>query len=439
MQFIQDTHPEAFPQLLERLPPELLQYIIELHFFSKPLGSHYALHQLRLLLHETNPYLRIRREIEHFLRSLRIREIIRTRWNLYLNYNDAVSNQHEIPLYPERQRDLATWSLTECTDCFYFMLDRWAIRPSYYNNHGYSFFALASHLENKELLCRLVSSAEPKELLKFLSTGLEDHTTIFQQTVTDAKVFQICWDRLESAPDLDLSLTLRVKHIYTVCKYVTVDLANRLLARGIDISMGLATGNGNLTAWHAVAEFHPDPKSIFEWLHIHALLPQELRPAVLLRATQSDRVEAAIWLIDHSNDSIEYRPAAIEAAKRQTDESATILDGIVQRTSLAQSRDRSLFPLQDLVVEIVSGACTKSRDLFMKKEVLCERQARFAEQHAEVYKSELTILEKRAILKIQKSLVCNSDWFLDMALVLAAREANLHNLAGLLDHLMDKE
>lgn len=66
--------------------------------------------------------------------------------------------------------------------------------------------------------------------------------------MTDAKVFQIYWDRLKSALDLDLLLTLRVKYIYTIYKYVTIDLANRLLARGIDISIGLITSNGNLIA-----------------------------------------------------------------------------------------------------------------------------------------------------------------------------------------------
>ncbi|CAG8908527.1 unnamed protein product [Penicillium egyptiacum] len=434
MQFIQEGYPYTFPQQLERLPSELLQHIIELRFFSKPLGSHYALYQLRLLIHESNPSLRIRREIGNFIQSVRTREMIRTRWSLYINYEEAVSHLPEIPRRSEK--DIATSTLTECQDCFNFMLDYGAILPPYYNNDGHSFFALAYSIEkNREILYRLISLTEPKQLLKPLSIGLTD--TIFQQTVTCAKVFKICWDRLDSDPDLDLSFTLRVKHIYDVCKHVNVDLANRMLARRINISLGLATRNGNLTAWHAVAKFHPDPKPIFEWLSKHAWLPtEEQRPAPLLLATQSDRVEAAIWLISHNSNTRNYRIAAMEAAKRQTDESLDILTAIAEQALIIQPKDAAL--LQDILIEIVFGVCTESKRLLSTMGYLCEQQPWATERHVEQYERSLMSVEDLAIRKIEETIAKSDPFSLPEAQALAASDANLHELAEFLGKLEGK-
>ena len=336
-----DDYKDPLLQQLERFLSEVLQQIFERRFFSKNFGSHYTLFQFRLLLHEQNYDRFIREATEAFIQGSQLREKIRIQWNLYRDYDEAVRHRSEFHSNWQQKDDLATSTLTTCGACFYFLLDRQAILTSYYTIHGLSFFTLASCFKNKDIACRLISLMEPEQLLCPKSVGHWE--TIFQSTVVCNKMFEACWARLESDPDLDISSTLKPKHLYSVCKYASVGLARRMLDRGLDISIGLAAGGGNFTAWNAVAEFHLNPEPMLEWLNQQLSSPRvSPRLDPLVRAVQLDRVNAAIWFICHCNYSFDHERAAIEAAKRQTDESALILDVIIQRSSLAQPRDKPL-------------------------------------------------------------------------------------------------
>lgn len=328
-------------QQLEEFPPEILHQIFERRFFSRHFGSHYTLFQFRLLLHEENDTRFIREATKAFIQSTELRVKIRTQWNLYRDYDEAVRYRSEFHSNWEQKDDLATSTLTMCGDCFNFLLDCQAILPSYYTNCGLSFFALASRFKNKDIACRLISLMEPEQLLCPKSVGHRE--TIFQSTVVCNKMFEACWARLESDPCLDISSTLKPKHLYSVCKYASVGLAKRMLDQGLDISIGLATGEGNFTAWNAVAEFHLNPEPMLEWLNQQPSSPRvSPNRDPLVRAVQSDRVRAAIWFIRHCNYSVDHDRAAIEATKRQTDESALILHAIVRLRPLAQPRDKPL-------------------------------------------------------------------------------------------------
>ena len=257
-----DDYKDPLLQQLERFLSEVLQQIFERRFFSKNFGSHYTLFQFRLLLHEQNYDRFIREATEAFIQGSQLREKIRIQWNLYRDYDEAVRHRSEFHSNWQQKDDLATSTLTTCGACFYFLLDRQAILTSYYTIHGLSFFTLASCFKNKDIACRLISLMEPEQLLCPKSVGHWE--TIFQSTVVCNKMFEACWARLESDPDLDISSTLKPKHLYSVCKYASVGLARRMLDRGLDISIGLAAGGGNFTAWNAVAEFHlnPEPRSV---------------------------------------------------------------------------------------------------------------------------------------------------------------------------------
>jgi hypothetical protein len=130
--------------------------IIQRILFSKPLGSHSKLHEFRLRYRPEVHVPYIHQKLALKMPIKQIREEVRHYWRLYRDYEDAAKHLPNIPSRPESQRDLASWTITECPQCFICLLLLVIILPSYFNDHGYSFFILAS-TGNSALACDLIS------------------------------------------------------------------------------------------------------------------------------------------------------------------------------------------------------------------------------------------------------------------------------------------
>ena len=179
--------------------------------------------------------------------------------------------------------------------------------PSDFNAFGYSFFILASVSENRELACHLISRMEPKDILCPFAIGPHIGTqTILQWTTRRPEEFHKCWERLESVPDLDLSNALKPGNLYYICEYASVELADKMLARGINIGHGFAKFPNDASSLYAAATEHPESEPLLNWLLQHVYGPQGLSvtdtSAPLIQTIRSGRTQAAIWLISHTKD-----------------------------------------------------------------------------------------------------------------------------------------
>ncbi|KAJ5752751.1 hypothetical protein N7520_009668 [Penicillium odoratum] len=134
--------------------------------------------------------------------------------------------------------------------------------------------------------------------------------SIFEMSVINSELFNACWTKIESIPDLDLSNVLKHEHY---------------ASRG---------------CWPYSTEAG----------HV----------APLLVAAQHDRFEATSWLLWNNDNVCEQRSCAVAATVRQTKDSARILHLVMMRMSLAGPLRPPSWP-QDIAVEVIRAACNQNQ------------------------------------------------------------------------------
>jgi hypothetical protein len=165
MYSIQEQY-SSFLGNLERLPSELLDRILQLSLFSELYGrtDHSVLHMI-MLLSQVKSFPHLRRNMTSFMRTEWFRKEIQKQCNLYGDYNSAYQNRQTIPSHcvadlmcRTGEKDLVSWTISECPSCFRFLLYHRTILPSYYNHDGECLLYMALCHRRKRAATILVRS-----------------------------------------------------------------------------------------------------------------------------------------------------------------------------------------------------------------------------------------------------------------------------------------
>ena len=92
---------------------------------SESLGSHNALHNLRIRWEKSEHLSNTQKELERTVQTERLQEIVRARWDLYTDYEDAAKYQPQIPSRAENEKDLASETIIECHGLLHLSLSTW--------------------------------------------------------------------------------------------------------------------------------------------------------------------------------------------------------------------------------------------------------------------------------------------------------------------------
>ncbi|KAJ6136907.1 hypothetical protein N7497_012159 [Penicillium chrysogenum] len=349
--------PLQSPSLFERiegLPSDLIQSAIESDILSKPLGSHEALHLFLQELSKDSPHPLIESAIKTALESQSLRQKIEVQWNLFRDYNHAISRQNMIE--EDAPYDLASWSINYCSRCFNLSLEHQTVQPSSFCQAGYSFFWLALMSDQDDFLIqRLVSLMEPKDLLSPALTAEAngDPCTIFQASTWNRRWFQGCWARLKPLPDNGLT-SLGPDEMRNIWQFADVVLANELLGSGLDLGKPYP-GNAS-PGWLEIVD-RIDPQPMLNWLWSRGHQPPE---KLLTYAAALNCVLGASWIICHTVSHRELSEAALVAAENTQARSAEILEMILH-TPAAKWRDNRTLS-ENIVINIVNGACQERKE-----------------------------------------------------------------------------
>ncbi|KAJ6126422.1 hypothetical protein N7523_002034 [Penicillium sp. IBT 18751x] len=180
----------------------------------------------------------------------------------------------------------------------------------------------------------LVSQLSPMHLLGLASIAKpRGQKTILQLAAGQPDIFSACLFNLEEWK-LDLRGALDPESFCIICRYATADLADRMYMTGINIARAV---QNDASIWLEIILHHPDPASLLDWLWEKKCLPPlfgNSQHSLLEVATQHDRLEAARWLLSHTDDLSEYLKCAMEAARHQTVASVGIFDCAMRWVSL---------------------------------------------------------------------------------------------------------
>lgn len=340
---------ESAPQnRIERLPTKLIDRIIEATLFSESLGSHDALHTLQVFCQEEKDSI-FERRIHAVLESDSIRKRIETSWNLCPTYDHTKTCRHTID--KTAPHDLASKSIVNCTQCFFFLLDHQTIRASSFCQDGQSFYLIADKSTKLSVTERILSLIDVEDFFKpaAVNRGNSGYKSILQLTTSNAQLFRSCWERLQFLPAIT---TLGLMEIRNICRFADIDLANDLLHRGVDLGT-LDRGN-EYTNWHALLS-QQNPEPMLYWFQSRGLEPPE---DLLTYAATYNCVDASRWILHHSISYGDWRGAALVAADKQEPEGVGIFEMIIQHAPPEHRADRAL--PQDLLITIVDMACSCS-------------------------------------------------------------------------------
>ena len=353
--------PDSILGRIEKLPTELIDSIIEASVFSEPLGSHDALHTLQAFCQEEEDSI-FKTRIHTVLRSLSLRKRFETSWELYPNFDHTKTRQRTFA--KTAPHDLASKAIVDCPQCFIFLLDHQTIRPSSFYRDGQTLYLIAANSNNPGLIERAMSAIEPLDLRKPIS--VEGHTTILQFTTRNAQLFQSCWKRLRSTPEIEL--TLGPTEIMNLCKFADIDLAKQLLHRGVDLR--IPNPNNGLPNWYQLL-YQQNPEPMLGWFWSQ---DEEIPEDLLTYAARRNCVAGVVWISNHTESHDDWRQAVSAAADKVERESAEIFEFLIQHPPPGYRRDgtgrtgRTLS--EDLLITIVGRACSKSRiyDLLLSGE-----------------------------------------------------------------------
>ena len=336
---------------IERLPTELIDSIIEASIFSQPLGSHDALHTLQAFCQEEKDSI-FKTRIHTVLRSLSLRKRIETSWELCPDFDHTRTCRRTFD--KTAPHDLASKAIVDCPQCFTFLLDHQTIRPSSVCRDGQTHYLIAAKSKNLNLIKRIMSAMEPQDIFKPIS--VHKYETILQFTTKDAQLFQCCWKRLRSTPEIEL--TLGPTEIMNLCRFADKDLANQLLHRGVDLAIP-----SPYTWYQLLHQENPEPMLCWFWSR-NPELPGDL----LTYAARRNYVAAARWISHHTESHDDWRQAVSAAADKSERESAEIFKFLIQHPPRGYRRGSTGRTLsQDLLITIVGRACATSclYDLFL--------------------------------------------------------------------------
>ncbi|KAJ5654840.1 hypothetical protein N7490_001843 [Penicillium lividum] len=348
------------PKSPDDLDYELMAYLYRELLNAKLYESHMALHALNILQRDERMPGSSRHEIHMFFQHSS--EFMAISWKVFKNFKHASTNRDSLQ-YDQSFPDTASFAIRGCLDdCFIQLLQNKAISPSGFNSAGQSFFFLAFHEDRLDIARELLSKMSVEHILEpaFIMAGIRQRSFL-EISVINAELFNICWTKIESNPNLDLSNVLKQRHYAHVCRYATPDLASRMLARGVDLAY--IANALSLVTWPEMAQYHPNPESFFDWLRLRGCWPfsTEAGPCTpLLAAAQHDRFEATNWLLWNNHNAREQWKCAIDAAESQTEGSARILDLFLTRISLAVPPHPLRWP-QDIACKVIQAACNQSQ------------------------------------------------------------------------------
>ncbi|KAJ5456060.1 uncharacterized protein N7458_004324 [Penicillium daleae] len=338
---------------IEDLRWPLIESAIKSDLLSKPLGSHEALHFfLNELSNETTRPL-IKLAIINAFKSPSLRQEIEVKWNLSPNYGCAKQRQHMMD--KGAPYDLASWCIENCPQCFNLLLDHQTVQPASFCQNGYSFFWLAVRSGKNDLMQRIVSLMDPKDLLHPFSMREpeEDQYTIFQASTWNRKWFQVCWARLISCQDNGLT-SLGPREMGHVCLFADVGLANELLDSGLDL--GKPHPENASPGWLEIVG-RKDPEPLLNWFLSRGHQPPE---KLLTYAATHNCIHAASWIMHHSASRQDWRVAALVAAESADSRSSDMLAVILQSPAARWKEDQTLS--EDILIKIVNGACEKTEE-----------------------------------------------------------------------------
>ncbi|CAG8887471.1 unnamed protein product [Penicillium egyptiacum] len=338
---------------IESLPLDLILSEIESDILSEPLGSHEALHFLSQELSKESPQPLIVSAIKTVLSSLSLREKIEVQWSLCHDYNHAKSRQQRIE--EGAPYNLASWSIENCSLCFKSLLDHQTVRPSSFC-HGFSFFWLAVRSHQDDLILRLVSLMEPKDLLSPFANG--DRRTIFQVSTWNRNWFQVCWARLKPLPKNGLT-SLGPDEMKNIWQFADVDLANELLDLGLDL--GRPHPENASPGWLDIVD-RTDPGPLFNWLLSHGHQP----PGKLLTyAAKHSCILGASWIMRYTDSHLDWSEAALMAAESVDIRSAEMLKNILPNLATKWKADQwkaGQALSENIVIKTVNGVCQERED-----------------------------------------------------------------------------
>lgn len=160
----------SFLSNLARLPPELLDRILQLSLFSTLHRDefHSVLH-MTMLLSQVKSFPRFRRNLIGFMETEWLRKEIQKQCNLYNDYDSVYQDRQKFLIdwmlrHPKRAKDPVSWTILECPSCFRFLLYYRVILPSYYNHDGESFLYTALIHRNKTIAKLLACGLTAKGL-----------------------------------------------------------------------------------------------------------------------------------------------------------------------------------------------------------------------------------------------------------------------------------
>ncbi|KAJ5655114.1 hypothetical protein N7490_002117 [Penicillium lividum] len=348
------------PKTPDDLDYEFMAHLYERLLNAEPYESHMALHALNILQQDERMPESSRDEIRKFFQHSS--EIMAISWGIYKDFKQASAS---LEFIQDKQFLLDTASFAVCgcpSDCFVQLVRSKAISASGFNSAGQSYFRLALCENRVDIACELLSEMSVEHIFEPTSIMADDwQQSIFEMSVMNSELFNACWTKIESKPDLDLSNVLKHEHYASVCLFATEDLAIRMLARGIDLVSTVHT-LPHIT-WPAMAQYHPSPASFFDWLMQRECWPFSTAAGPdtpLLIAVQHDRFEATNWLLWHTFDVYEQRICAVVAAVRQTNDSAYILDFVVKRMSSGVPPHPHNWP-HDIAGEVIQAACNQNQ------------------------------------------------------------------------------
>ncbi|KAJ6041423.1 uncharacterized protein N7446_010687 [Penicillium canescens] len=189
---------------------------------------------------------------------------------------------------------------------------------------------------------------------------------LFRDAETLREILLFIWKRLHSERTAGISTQPSPLELHDISKDATPDLANSLFARGINI--GDAAGPRGESAWHTAVEHQQNPDIMFTWLLKHSGVPSfdsaQFGCTPLMHAVNLDRIDAVLWLAQHSPLETQFSAAEC-AAKRHTKQSVAILEIIMANLPPFQkSVDSST---KRLIHAVKDGLFAEKRRLDIKK------------------------------------------------------------------------
>ncbi|KAJ5110871.1 hypothetical protein N7532_001406 [Penicillium argentinense] len=339
------------------LPSNFRESIVEAHLFRGPLGSHNALHTFQTLCKD-DPHTIVAEAISGAFKDPALRESIETNWVLSCDF-DRASSQEEI-LDESAPHDLASWTISNCLECFKFLVEHGAVRTSSFCRTGESFFLLAMKSEKREAMDIVVSTIDYKEVFQpfWMSEPAGDRKTILQASTYNEPVFRACWSRVRSHPYAP-QYTLGPQEIGHICRFVDVKLADDLLQHGVDIAKPHPE---NLHPGWLEIVCQSDASAMLDWFLRRGYAPPGW---YLTYAAEHNCVHAIQWILLHTDDYHDWVRASFVSAKHENERSVEMLEAILQSSVSKWKPDRRL--AEDLAITIVDSMCDESE--FLHKNV----------------------------------------------------------------------